>query len=420
VLFVIAFVVRLVAVLLLRDIQVGPVGISSADDVQFHRLAHHLAAGDGYVTDSGRPTSFRAPGWPLFLAGLYLVAGEYPPLVYLVLCLLGALSCVLTYLLARTVLAEPWARVAGWLACFYLGHIYFSTSYLSEALFVLLLTVGMWLFIRRLQGGGPADLVLAGLALGAATLVRPFALLLVPLLLPLLTGWRPRQWAAGVVPVLAFVVPFLALLLPWTYRNYVVHQRFVLATTNGGSTFYGGNNGRVATEPRYFGYWLSTTELPHRDLIEAQPDEVSHDKMEWQLGLTWLREHPVLIPWLGLTKFARMWWLPEFDPGRLNYLLRIVGHMPFLLLWSAALVCLVRDQRYRTPAWQVLFVTMLATVLTVEIFWGCTRFRDATLPVLAIYAALGAQEIAVQWRRWWARGERRGVSPPVLESQPAG
>jgi 4-amino-4-deoxy-L-arabinose transferase-like glycosyltransferase len=386
-----AFLVRVAFVLVLRDIQVGPAGSGSADDVDFNNRALHLAAGEGYVNDHGQPTSFRAPGWPFFLAGIYALVGESPPVVYVVLCLLGAFACILTYLLARELLSEGWARTAGFLACFYLGHIQFSTLYLSEGLFTPLLTLGCWLFICRLKGAGMLTLALAGLVLGYATLVRPFTILMLPLLIPLLTGWRPRYWLAGFGPALAFAVPFLLVMLPWTYRNYVVHHRFVLVATNGGSTFYGSNNERVAKEPRYYGYWLSTTDLPHRDLIDAQPDEVAHDKMEWKLGVDYLKENPAMIPWLAALKFARMWWLPEFDAGRFNYLLRILSHLPFVILWLIALPRLLFNSFFRTPPWHVLHLTMLATVLTVLIFWGCARFRDANVSILAIYAAVGLQ-----------------------------
>src|SRR5262249_60480337 len=99
----------------------------------------------------------------------------------------------------------------------------------------------------------------AGLLLGAAALTRPFALLAVPFFaLVLLAHLRWRGLLAGVVLGLTTA----AVVVPWTYRNYHVHHRFVPVATNGGSTFYGGNNDRVVNERRLFGSWVSTTELP--------------------------------------------------------------------------------------------------------------------------------------------------------------
>jgi 4-amino-4-deoxy-L-arabinose transferase-like glycosyltransferase len=392
-LFAAAFALRLAMALTLRDPRVGPQGASSADDVEFDNLAQSLARGDGFANDRGRPTSFRAPGWPLFLAPFYAAFGSCYPLVYVLSCLLGALSCVLTYLLARELVSEGLARLAGGLAAVYLPHAWFATMLLSENLFVPLLVLGLWLIIRHLKRPSVGLLALSGLVLGFATLTRPFALLLLPLLLGVLVvAWR-RERRPLVVPALVFTAAFAACIVPWTVRNQQVHGRFVLVATNGGSTFYGGNNGRVVGEWRMFGNWISTTDLPHRDRIEAAPDEVSHDKVEWQLGVDWLREHPGSVPLLLVLKTARLClWLPDFDGSSgLYQVVRVAMWVPFLLLMACgAWVCL-RDRSRRGTPWLALHATLLATFLTAWIFWGSPRFRDANLGLLMIYAALGAQ-----------------------------
>jgi 4-amino-4-deoxy-L-arabinose transferase-like glycosyltransferase len=428
-LFAAAFAVRLATVHALRDLRVGPVGPCSADDVEFNNLALRLAAGDGFAGENGRPTSFRAPGWPLFLAPFYAAFGPCYPLAYVLLCVLGALSCVLTYLLAGEVVSEGLARLAGCLAAVYLPHAWFATLFLSENLFVPLLLLGLWLFVRHLKSrsgkecpslalqacvhphkpeaqakdtvqtgarrSSPGLLALAGLVLGFATLTRPFALLLLPLLLGVLAvAWR-RERRPLVVPALVFTAAFVACIVPWTVRNRQVHGRFVLIATNGGSTFYGGNNSRVVREWRMFGNWISTTELPYRDRIEATPDEVSHDKMEWQLGMDWLRNHPGSVPLLLVLKTGRLClWLPDFDGGsRLFLVLRVAMWAPFLVLLACGAWACLRDRSRRGLPWLALHGTLLATFATAWIFWGSPRFRDANLGLLMIYAAVGAERL---------------------------
>jgi 4-amino-4-deoxy-L-arabinose transferase-like glycosyltransferase len=400
----VAFLVRLTAVLLLRDVNLGPTSGPSADDRHFELLGKHLADGSGYRLD-GKPTSFRAPGYPFFLAAVYLTVGDRPPVVYLLHCLLGSLSCVLAYVLGRELLDEQAARLAGVLGCFYLGHIYFAANYSSENLFVPLLALGAWMVVRHVKGGPLVWLLGGGLALGYATLTRPMAILLLGMLPPLLLVHDFRRGRRPLLACVAFVVSFLAVVLPWTYRNYLVHDRFVLATTNGGSTFYGANNDRVAGELRNLGYWLSTTELPHRDLIDAQPDEVSHDQMEWKLGKDWMRENPQKVPLLLVCKALRMWWLPDFDGGRLLYLLRIVCYAPYFLLMVVAAVRVVRHREYWTAPWLVIHLSLLATVLTVLIFSGDPRFRDGNAPLLMVYAAVGAEALG----EWWTRRAKRQI-----------
>ena len=254
--------------------------------------AGRQSQGHGFVNDQEKPTSFRAPGFPLFLAGLYLLAGQNFPLAYVSFCVLGAVTCLLTWLLAREVLEERLAFVAAVLVALYPPYVHLATTFMSENLFVPLLALGVWLVLRYLKTHTLATLAFAGLALGAATLTRPFSLLLLPIVAGVLAWSAYRAGRLRLGPIFVFGVAFLAVIAPWTYRNYSVHGRFVLIATNGGSTFYGGNNGKVVSTFRNYGSWFSTTELPHRDLIDATPDEVAHDKMEWQLGCDWLTSNP--------------------------------------------------------------------------------------------------------------------------------
>lgn len=394
ILFVVAFLIRLAIVVWLRDLNVGPTTPSTNDDYEFNVFAQNLAAGRGYVTDQGQPSSFRAPGFSFFLAGLYAVAGVNYALAFVALCALGAASCVLAYLLAREFFAERWARVAGVLSAVYLAHAYFATLLLSESLFVPLLTLGVWLTVRFLKGAPLWNLALAGAVMGLATLTRPFALVLLPMFAALVLISR-RPLATRLANVAVWTMCFIAVIVPWTVRNYRVHGEFVLVATNGGSTFYGANNDRVVTERRYYGYWLSTVELPHRDLIEAQPNEVAHDDMEWKLGIDWVKSHPKEFAFAAGLKLARLAvGLPDFDAGPPLYrVLRMAGYWPFLALYLLGVVQCVRRRLWSLP-WLAIHACMLATVITAVIFWGSARFRDVNAGLLMLYAVLGLQVLA--------------------------
>jgi 4-amino-4-deoxy-L-arabinose transferase-like glycosyltransferase len=319
--------------------------------------------------------------------------------MHVVFCLLGAASCLLTYLLARELLPRATARVAGLLAAVYLPHVYFATRFDSENLFVPCLGLGMWMFVLHLKRGSVSWLLLSGLAFGAGALTRPFVLLLVPLLGLLLlfrsgTGFRRRLWVAA-----SFTISFLVPVLPWTARNWMVHGKPVLIATNGGSTFYGSNNTIVATDWQLLGAWVSTTKLPGRDAIDATPNEIAHDALEWRLGIEWVRDHPSLMPQLVAAKFVRLW-LPDVESANRKYvLLQLLTYTPFLLLILAGLWGIWRSSAYYNSPWLAIHLTILATVVTGLLFWGSPRFRDANTPLLMMYAAVGAQAFVLARRR---------------------
>jgi hypothetical protein len=178
---------------------------------------------------------------------------------------------------------------------------------------------------------------------------------------------------------------FLGVILPWTWRNHEVHGQWVLVATNGGTTFWGGNNDRVLFERKHLGYWLPSTELPDRNQIDAASNEIERDAIEWRLGKDWVRAHWAWLPLLEAYKFARLWWLPDYGEG-LRWL-RIAGYVPFLLLFLTFACRICRRSAEWTPAWLVLHAAMVAVIATALIFCGEPRYRDAQMPVLMIYAA---------------------------------
>jgi 4-amino-4-deoxy-L-arabinose transferase-like glycosyltransferase len=393
IIFVVAFLVRLLAVLALRDIHSGPTMAFGADGIEFNELAHQVALGHGYELQPGHPTAFRAPGFPLFLAGIYFLAGQRYPLAYLVFCALGATACVLTFLVASELLEPPLAVLAAFFSIIYTSSVYDATVFASENLFVVCLGLSIWLFLRYLRRGSFLDLFLSAVSIGWGILTRPFALLLIPLFVSVLLFRMWKSKRIHLLPAVLCVVIPLAMLAPWTIRNYEVFHRFDLEANNGGSTFYGGNNDRVLHDPHYYGGWISTTELPYRDLIDATPNEIAHDKEEWHLGIQWVESNARSMPLLCSYKLVRLW-LPDIASDNRKYVvLQLIGTTPLIVLTLIGLFRCLSSRRYWTQNWVVAHGVMAATVLTALIFWGSPRFRDANLPVLMVYAAVGVRTI---------------------------
>jgi 4-amino-4-deoxy-L-arabinose transferase-like glycosyltransferase len=382
--------------------------IAGADGVEYDTLARRLAAGHGYTWSDGQATAFRAPGFPLAVAGVYLLFGESYPAAYLSFAFMGAVGVVATYLLARELTDPHLALGAALIAAIYPPDIFACSYFFSEALFAPLLGFGLWLVARTGRTGSSWAGLLGGLLLGLTALTRSYAVLFLPLFALWLVVPPPRRWTVAVL----FSVGFLAAVLPWTYRNYTVFGRPVLIATNGGSTFYGGNNSVVAGTPHQWGNWVATNGLPGRDLIEAQPDEVAHDQMEYRLGREWVAENPHQFALLGVFKVIRFW-LPFVQwPSLKSYpVVNILSTAPFLLLVFAGLaVTLRRKNRVR---FAVPHLALLASLFMAVVFWGDPRFRDANVPVLALYATLGGQWV---WFRWSRRSVQPAADPDAADA----
>lgn len=390
ILFVAALTVRLVALLSVRQLSQLPGMQAGADGVEFEQLARALAQGRGYVRPNGMPTAFRAPGFPMFVSVIYRLAHFSVNAATLSFPLIGAAVCVAAYLLAREVVSERVARLSAVLGVFYFPAIYFSTIWLSEPLFMLSFALSLWLFLVYLRMGSTVLLAGAGLLFSWSVLVRPYAILMLPVLLLLDTVHSRRRLLT--VPLL--LACCLAPTSIWALRNYRLYHAFVIGTTNGGSTFYGGNNDIVLRIPEHMGGWVSTVHLPGRAQVEATPNEYVHDQVEWRLGKQWVTSHLAVFPLLLGMKMVRFA-LPEINSGNRKFvILSVITTLPFLPLWILGLrAAAIRTNR--TVPWFVIHCGIAMTVATGIIFWGSPRFRDSAAPLLFLYAGFGLETLLV-------------------------
>ena len=375
--------------------------VAGADGVEYDQLARSVAAGNGYADETGKRTSFRAPGLPLFLAALYTLFGVDYAVAYCSFAVLGGLGAVAAYLLGAELVGNQFGRFAAVFAAIYPGDIFACSYFFSENLFAPCLGFGLWFILRHARKDSLGDLLFAGLLLGYSALTRSFGILFLPIF-ALYLVWRPVT-RRGLFGAGLYCLGFLLVVAPWTVRNFEAHGKFVLIATNGGSTFYGANNDLVSGSPREYGNWVSTTRLEGRDRIDAQPDEVAHDKMEWKLGVEWVGQHPDQFAKLAPFKVLRFWSPFVQWPSLKTYpFVNVASTTPFLIVIAIGFATSLRRRTDRKK-FAALHLTMAANLIMVVIFWGDPRFRDANTPVLMVYAVLGGA-----WIRSLGRGRSVG------------
>lgn len=393
-----AIAIRFGAALALRDKNMPPdQRTTGADGVEYNLLAERLARGDGYTWVDGRPTAFRAPGFPLILSAVHWFEPRTYCPFYLLFAGLGGVTCVLTYRIAQELFDENTARVCAGLALVYFPHVYFSTRFDSENLFATLLAIAVYSLLRFDNSDRFAWILIAGVTLGLAILTRPFALLLLPLwcgyLIVRLSKFPRRSIALNI----GFVLSSLLVVMPWTLRNVRELGAPVLVATNGGSTFYGGNNDVVARLGRAWGGWVATNQLPGSELIEAVPNEVAHDAMEWMFGRKWIGSHLLEVPVLLAAKVGRFW-LPEFDSANRGFVfVSVLTTLPVVTLaFFGFVVSLIKLRQLSSP-WWIIHLSFAATLITMLVFWGSSRFRDANVCILLPFATLVVKRLQDSW-----------------------
>ncbi len=364
------------------------------DEREYLSLARSLRAGQGYVYDaeilqSGMQPFGRAPGYPVFLAlvgGGARVTTSVPVAVKVAQSFIGALGILLVAALAYDLAGENAARVAAALAAMYPPLVWVAAYAFSEAFFWPVGLLAAWLIGRTLprarHRNGAA--VAAGLVAGIALLVRP----MVVLFLPLTVLWfiARREWRLAAV----FALGAALVTVPWAVRSSMSHARFVPVASEGGVTFWTGNNALARGE----GDLAANPEIKRaqEQLRHAHP-ELTEEQMEpvyYREAFRWMREQP--LDWLVLEMRKAFYLVVPIGPSyTLHSRLYLVGSIvSYGLALIAAVFGLWRAMPplSRTPG---LWLLAAASILICLIFFPQERFRVPIVdPALLVCASTWA------------------------------
>jgi hypothetical protein len=251
-----ALLLRLAVLLLLFD-------PASPNAMEHQGLATSLLLGDGFAfneaagyTEHGiyEPSSVQSPVYPLFLAGLYWTLGTSSEASHLTAAFLnvlaGAATVPMVYLLTRRLArgeAEPVARVAAVVAAGIFAiapsQIYSILGVQAIIFIVLGFVTAAWLWYVSLDTGRLLPWI-------GYSFVGCLTALTEPVLLPAmaLSGvWvlltkrlsTPLRIRNGAI----LLATALAVIGPWTWRNYRVHDAFVPIKATFWVNVWKGNNG---------------------------------------------------------------------------------------------------------------------------------------------------------------------------------
>jgi 4-amino-4-deoxy-L-arabinose transferase-like glycosyltransferase len=348
--------------------------------------ARNIAAGAGYVGLSGGAWCHYPVGYPALLGFGYALSGGHPYTGPLLNALLGALTSVLVYQLARAFTSDSRARVAGVLVALYPGLIAYTPLLMTETTSAFTLVLAAWVTARH--GKHKRGLLVAGVLFGLATLVRPQTLLCAPfagLLIPQLElGQRARAGAVATLMALLTVAP-------WTLRNCAVMDGCALVSTNGGW------NLAIGASPRATGRFGT---LRGEDGCRIVTGQVQQDRCWMRVGLGWVAADP--LRWLALVddklghtfdhESFPLGYLGEADPARWTEGRKSTGRQ--LLSWSYRALLLFAALGIAAPATRARPRSLLVPFgLLLLAFWGAATDTHPfwplaiAIPVIAIARA---------------------------------
>jgi 4-amino-4-deoxy-L-arabinose transferase-like glycosyltransferase len=369
------------------------------DQVSYDALARSLLDGRGYsftekwypFTPADTPTAHWSFLYPLYLAGTYAVTG-YHPLVARLLqgAVGGALLCFLVYKIGRRVVNEDTGLVGAGLAAVYGYFIYYNVVLMTETFFLVLVLLTLYLSIELKENPTLIRWVALGLSLGLASLLRQTVLLFAPFLL-LWLFWELRKdgvrWWYFTVPVVVIIL----LIAPWTLRNYLVYQNFLLLNSNAGYALFASNNPNLGTD------WSNEdVVVPVPEELKGQ-NEAEIDRALTRRGIEFILADPNRYLWLTLNKtleYFKFW--PSSESSQISNLNRVLSfglYLPFMFLG----LCL-SFSRWRSFVVLYLFIVIHTGVHLLS--WPAPRYRLPVDAVSMVFAALALLELARQFKTW--------------------
>lgn len=407
VIFVLALSIRLAYVYDMQ--QVNPLFSNPVMDEAVHdSWARGILSGEF----PGNQPFFRAPLYYYLLALVYWVFGPGYLLPRISQALLGALTCVLIYELARMIFDRRTALVAGVAAAFYWILIYFDGELLITSLAVFLDVALLVSLYRVRESSGGMRWIAPGILLGLSALARPNILIFLPAVLAIAAfpgkdpmGEKRFPPAKRIAGVLWVVLGAAVIILPVTARNYLVGNDFVLIASQGGVNFFIGNNaaadGATAIVPGTSAEWLAGYQQTQAIAERAQGRKLKPSQISsywFDRGLRFIRDNPAA--WLRL--MARKTFL-FLNAGEINNNKPIgyfkeqsrVLRWPWLgyaLLAPLGFLGMLFPGAHRRPLFP-LYAYFLLYSAGVILFFVNARYRVPVIPVLIVFAAAGLREL---------------------------
>lgn len=412
--------------------------MQSPDCFEYHQAALNVLDHDvlSISTDPNpQPDSWRTPGYPLLIAGVYKVAGRHPRAVVLLQIVLAALSCAWLLRWGTPLVGRTAAVCAAVVWALDLASIANCDILLSETL-CMFLVMGGYAAIAPGRDFTPVRATRAGFLFAFAALVRP-AVLYLPLAAAV--GVIVARRRGAILPLALAALCFAMPCIVWVGRNALSNGQIEFSALEGQNLAFYRASGVMAR------VWNVPVEEASRRLGKIVERErfmrgwhrIRRGELCKEIALTIFREHPGKLAqvtaagaaraWLGLSVYdilkhfgLKPQGLGLFDGGLAGARERLASlsftdaaaiafdlatRLAALILGLVGLVVLVRRR-----AWTALAVIVPALVyvsLTAGIVVSYYRFRVPATPFFALLCGV-ALDLALS---------RKLSSPACAESQ---
>ncbi|MDY8095879.1 glycosyltransferase family 39 protein [Paenibacillus polymyxa] len=214
------------------------------DETTYHYAAENLIKyrtltydinGDIYNgNNEATPTPKLQPGYPIYIALIYILFGHSTSAVLISHVLLSIFSFWLIYrILTLLKIRKPFIMISLILAAVYPGFLYSIDRMLTEQLFTTLFLAFVYCFLKSRQTNNVIWLGISAALLTCASHVRALAFPFAVVVIFFLIIYDQNNKKNAVRNVTVFISVILLFMLPWWVRNWITFDKFMLFSDAG-------------------------------------------------------------------------------------------------------------------------------------------------------------------------------------------
>jgi len=364
---------------------------NSGDPYQYGAIARGFVE-HGFTTLTRRAASL----YPELIAVVYRLGGNDLAVV-LLQCFMHAGMCLLVFSLGKRLYNTRTGFLAGLFCALHPMFLRYVPDLHMESMLIFLCTLTIWATVRFHDRPTLGNGVLLG-AVGMITVLTKGVMLPYLALFGVISGLSAlrKKSVKEIVAVAAMGFTMIALLAPWTYRNYqVTGGRFVLLTPGASDSFLRGyifTRWEFATlqKPPYTdaenasNAWFRQIAKDAGTVWEADEvvDELNNKRVVKQM----IAEHPGdTVRKIVMGVFTFWYEMTSLKTSLIPASLAIAG-------WALALVGLKRARSEGRPSWLIWLPIVVMNVFVATLI-PLGRYSAPILPLLMILAAFGVDTL---------------------------
>lgn len=356
------------------------------DEQVYLDLGRNLSEFSIYSKDGLHLTSERPPGYPFFLSAVFSLGGDIFAIRISQVAFFSMSLIILHRILVQWDFGSA-GPIAATLTFCYPALLYTTATIYPQSLTTFLFLLATYLGIAKRINWG--RFLSCGFVFGLLAITTPIFLVTLPcfLLAPWILDHRRKF-----LPALLFLFTTIALLTPWSVRNYDVFDRFILISSNSGLNLILGNSDFA--EPNIG----TLTDIKKYRVVAAanSTNTAEYDASLRTQAVEWIRDNKSAAAVLYLKKFLnyfnyRNQLASESQESSLKNAVMFLTYYPLLFL---AISQILFGNRHKSRLLEIYMATCyLLLALFYAVFFTRIRFRLPLDWFLICFSALYLSEL---------------------------